>query len=154
MGKLRPKICKQCSKPFRGVAKRVYCSDACKYRYKYPPRAGGTIKYGRTCAEREKTYDGNRTKYCSDECFAIVCVRSKGSLARLKKEEVLLAKCKPCMDCGERFPAYVMDLHHRDPSQKDFALSHHRGASIERIRDEIDKCDLLCANCHRMRHLG
>lgn len=66
-------------------------------------------------------------------------------------------KSKPCTDCGRSFPAVCMDFDHRDPSSKVLAVSHmvSLGYSLQRILDEIDKCDLVCANCHRVRtHLG
>lgn len=57
-----------------------------------------------------------------------------------------------CLDCGGKFLDVVFDFHHLDPSQKDFALSAARGNSWETIKPELDKCVLLCANCHRTRH--
>lgn len=59
---------------------------------------------------------------------------------------------KSCVDCGVVYPFYVMDYHHRDPSEKVDSLgrmtSRYGRKSIEA---EIGKCDLLCANCHRER---
>ena len=56
-----------------------------------------------------------------------------------------------CKKCGEkRF--YLFDFHHRDPSQKDYTISQNPHASFEVIKKEIDKCDVLCANCHREWH--
>ena len=57
----------------------------------------------------------------------------------------------PCRDCGEPDPA-VLDFHHRDPSLKSFSLSSYRGKELWQVRNEADKCDILCANCHRKRH--
>lgn len=151
--RLRPKICKACGASFRGRAKRVYCSDACKYRYKYPPR-DKKIKYGRTCVECGNIYDGYRNKYCSDECFAAACVRRRADGISYKKSLVLEAKLGPCMDCGGDFAPYIMDLHHRDPKEKSFEVSKFSDKSISAIMDEIEKCDLVCANCHRERHHG
>ncbi len=58
-----------------------------------------------------------------------------------------------CIECGEDHPACV-DFHHRDPKEKDMAI--HRmvgtGRSIERLMEEIEKCDPMCANCHRKLH--
>jgi hypothetical protein len=45
-----------------------------------------------------------------------------------------------------------MDLHHRDPEDKVFALSDASSRAVAQIIEEIEKCDLICANCHRMRH--
>ena len=59
------------------------------------------------------------------------------------------AKDAPCVDCGIRYPPYVMDFDHRDPATKKKAVS--RIHSIQMAADEIAKCDLVCANCHRER---
>lgn len=58
----------------------------------------------------------------------------------------------PCMDCGQWFPHYVMDFDHRDPSEKEVNIARIAASgSLKRIWDEIAKCDLVCANCHRFR---
>ncbi len=60
-----------------------------------------------------------------------------------------------CVICGYSKCASALDFHHRNPKQKDFGLSV-RGLtrSWELIKKEIDKCVLVCANCHRELHAG
>ncbi|XKT74360.1 MAG: hypothetical protein ACJKTH_03325 [Patescibacteria group bacterium UBA2163] len=60
-----------------------------------------------------------------------------------------------CNLCGYKKSIYALTFHHRDPTQKDFGLSA-RGLtrSWEKIKKEIDKCTLLCANCHAEVHEG
>jgi hypothetical protein len=58
-----------------------------------------------------------------------------------------------CMECGEGHPA-CLDFHHKDPTEKAFAISRGGGRSRESFLAEIAKCDLLCANCHRKRHFN
>lgn len=57
-----------------------------------------------------------------------------------------------CADCGGVFPYYVYDFHHRDPGEKEMQFNTLRRRSWEAIKAELDKCILLCANCHRVRH--
>jgi hypothetical protein len=46
-----------------------------------------------------------------------------------------------------------LDFHHIDPAKKEFDLSQMRLSKMnEKIKDELDKCLLLCANCHREVH--
>jgi RecJ-like exonuclease len=58
-----------------------------------------------------------------------------------------------CVRCGyDKCPA-ALDFHHKDPSQKEFEISKVRSTSWnDEIKIELDKCDLLCANCHREAH--
>lgn len=61
-------------------------------------------------------------------------------------------KNNPCSICGESDYA-CLDFHHRDPDTKDFAMSHiHKRAGVDKIKAEIAKCIVLCANCHRKIH--
>jgi hypothetical protein len=58
-----------------------------------------------------------------------------------------------CIKCGYNKYPEVLEFHHRDSKQKLFGIGQ-RGLtrSWERIKNEIEKCDLLCANCHRELH--
>lgn len=57
-----------------------------------------------------------------------------------------------CLKCGES-DGNCLDFHHRDPAQKSLTLSIAIAhASLERIQEELTKCDVLCANCHRKLH--
>lgn len=72
-----------------------------------------------------------------------------------KKIDAIIYKGSQCIDCGISYPnePYVIfDFHHRDPSNKDVDWSKLRLRSQDKIFKELDKCDLLCANCHRKRH--
>lgn len=59
-----------------------------------------------------------------------------------------------CQDCGLKTDVVqVYDFHHRDPSQKDFGIAKFLTCDFDAVvAPELDKCDLLCSNCHRIRH--
>jgi len=58
----------------------------------------------------------------------------------------------PCTDCGRRFPPCAMDFDHREPGTKAFWILQRAGSvSVARLTAELDKCDIVCANCHRER---
>ena len=61
---------------------------------------------------------------------------------------------KPCADCGQVFDPICMDFHHEDPSLKkdQVRMLLRDGYSMESVQAEIDKCVLICSNCHRLRH--
>ena len=55
-----------------------------------------------------------------------------------------------CLRCGigdER----VLQFHHRNPDEKEIPISY-LGYSMERLKSEVEKCDVLCANCHIILH--
>jgi hypothetical protein len=57
-----------------------------------------------------------------------------------------------CMDCSGKFPYFVLDLDHRDPHNKKYAPNRiHLVASWDQMVEEINKCDVVCSNCHRVR---
>ncbi len=56
-----------------------------------------------------------------------------------------------CNRCGFSHTA-ALDFHHKDPGEKEFKISDIRHGSKEKILKEINKCEILCANCHRVHH--
>ena len=68
-----------------------------------------------------------------------------------KMEYLRKLKSSPCADCGGEFPYYVMDFDHRDRSMKKFTIGLMLHEGWGRIREEVAKCDIVCANCHRIR---
>lgn len=67
-----------------------------------------------------------------------------------------LKQGRPCMDCGEVHPYWAMDFDHRDPLNKKFSIGEapRRASSRDKLLKEIEKCDLVCALCHRYRTYG
>ena len=55
-----------------------------------------------------------------------------------------------------RYPYYVMDFEHRDPREKKYLPARMIGSNhaLESVKQELDKCDVVCANCHRERTHG
>lgn len=86
---------------------------------------------------REQYYERNRIKY------------------QKMKDYVNQLKSEPCMDCGVAYPPHVMDFDHRDPAEKtDVINTLMKRGSWKKLNEEIDKCDVVCANCHRERTWG
>lgn len=74
-------------------------------------------------------------------------------MRRLIKKWALDYKGNKCELCGYHKCIDALDFHHLDPSQKDFSISD-RDIKLdwEKIKEELDKCILICANCHRELH--
>jgi hypothetical protein len=61
-------------------------------------------------------------------------------------------KSKPCTDCKQTFDPVCMDFDHvEDHKLLDVSVMAQRGMNRQKILDEIAKCELVCANCHRLR---
>lgn len=60
----------------------------------------------------------------------------------------------PCSDCGQKYPFFVMEFDHvpgRGKKTIDISLALQRRWKLERLLKEIEKCDVVCSNCHRIR---
>jgi DNA-binding protein Fis len=69
------------------------------------------------------------------------------------KKDLVEYKGDKCERCGYNKCVAAMDFHHKDPSQKDFALSKNgHTRSWKSLTTEADKCELVCSNCHREIH--
>jgi hypothetical protein len=64
---------------------------------------------------------------------------------------ILLKDNKQCVDCKNFYPHYVLDFDHLRDKKYGIAQMKGSGLSIERILEEISKCELVCSNCHRIR---
>lgn len=71
---------------------------------------------------------------------------------RRQKERLLEIKSQsPCRDCGQTFHPFIMEFDHLSADDKTFSIGRRGSKSNKQIQTEIDKCDLLCANCHKLR---
>jgi hypothetical protein len=81
----------------------------------------------------------------------------KAVTARRRKirEMAIEHKGGQCSECGYKRCPEALEFHHLDPKEKDFTISD-RGysQSWKKIQAELDKCVMLCANCHREVHAG
>lgn len=77
-------------------------------------------------------------------------VEAQARFHRKRKENAVAYKGGKCARCNGVFHYCVYDFHHRDPKNKSFNVKTMTRYKWERVQEELDKCDLLCANCHRM----
>ena len=92
----------------------------------------------------KKWYANNKRKH-----------RKKSDVYRNKTRDYFrdLKSKTPCTDCGVSYPYYVMDYDHLDSTTKVANISTMcaSGLSIESVKEEADKCELVCSNCHKAR---
>ena len=93
----------------------------------------------------QRKYAQKRTAYYRE--------RSRQRRAELKQWYFDLKSTLACERCGEDHPATI-DFHHPDPSTKELDISKAVSDLVakENILEEIQRCMVLCANCHRKEH--
>lgn len=70
---------------------------------------------------------------------------------RIYETVIVVVKSEPCADCGNHYPPECMDFDHvRGKKLFNIGTSYTR-YSMEKLLAEIEKCDIVCANCHRIR---
>ena len=71
-----------------------------------------------------------------------------------RKYEAVQSRGGKCERCGYNGNLAALDFHHRDPQTKNFQidLRSFSNTNLDTLKEELDKCDLLCANCHREIH--
>jgi hypothetical protein len=105
------------------------------------------------CRECKTSYNKEWYRQNSDTHKLAVAATSIVIRERNKQWLQNLKKDLQCLKCGESDPA-CLDLHHRNPAGKDMSLGSaiSRGWSLAGLQSELEKCDVLCANCHRKHH--
>lgn len=90
------------------------------------------------CRSKYKKYD-NQYYYLKD-------------FRKRLKEKAVEYKGGKCVICGYNKSLRALDFHHVDETKKDFSISRNTNRSWESIKKELDKCILVCSNCHREIH--
>lgn len=73
--------------------------------------------------------------------------------SRLFKEKCIKYKGNSCSRCGYNKYIGALEFHHLDPTQKDFSISKVKAWRFDdAIKKELDKCIVLCSNCHKEVH--
>ena len=110
---------------------------------------------GKRSSDDSDWVQSSRRGYWARSCRDCI---NEGERAKrgFKRKVISRIKAGPCADCGNTFPSAAMDFDHRDPATKEFEIGDMAActSSWERLMAEIDKCDLVCSNCHRIRTYG
>ena len=99
---------------------------------------------------KERTGNARLSSYCK-KCTC----QERIERGRKFKQKCVDYKGGECERCGYNKSNCALDFHHKDPNEKDFGIGKQRRTKFdEKIMAELDKCMLLCANCHREKHAG
>lgn len=93
---------------------------------------------------------GSRLQHFCKKCFNKYCMERWFNI----KTDAVASFGNKCNDCGNTYHQNVFEFHHIKPEEKDFDWSKTRLLSKDKRDEELSKCVMLCANCHRMRHIG
>lgn len=91
---------------------------------------------------------GNKPRtYC-------LCCESNNTMAEeYKIKDAAIGYCGgKCIVCDLQGDRRIFDFHHFHPEHKDFNISHHKSRSFQTMIKELDKCWLVCTNCHQEIH--
>jgi len=146
-------VCKKCAKPFsptlriggktHNLGNRKYCLECSPFGAHNTRKLHGEPATRKPCKQCGKP----RGNSAASVCYSCMVSNWRRKI-KLKSIDYKGGKC--CL-CGfDKFPA-AMDFHHVDPNEKEFHFSRVCIA-WEKVKAELDKCVLLCANCHRGVH--
>lgn len=139
------------------TSSRKYCFTCspfgCRNRKKLHPS-------NKVCVVCGTSLVGNQSKYCSVTCNNRVknkrrhrvITRYDSDRRRNNAKRAVEYLGGKCSRCGFVGPPICYDFHHLNPTNKDSAMSTIFGRSWNKIKMELDKCQLLCANCHMEIH--
>ena len=149
-------ICKKCTNPFsscaiidgvkRSFSHRKYCLDCS------PFGQHNVRQLEKTSKERVK----QECQRCGQPSFkGKHCSACAVTLWRIRlKEKAVAYKGGQCCLCGYSKCIKSLDFHHKDPNEKDFGIGTGFTRSWEKVKAELDKCILVCRNCHGEIHAG
>ncbi|TFG94176.1 hypothetical protein E4H12_15640 [Candidatus Thorarchaeota archaeon] len=104
----------------------------------------------RYCKPCRKEIAAKYYKRSRKEIIAKSLARSRAGAQKFKELKGTLQ----CFFCGED-EAVCLEFHHRDPAEKDFTVSYAvRHYGWELLLKEIEKCTVVCSNCHKKLHAG
>ncbi len=87
--------------------------------------------------------------FCSKECEDHYKMLGKKHTSRTQALEYLGGRCKKC---GFNEDTSILIFHHLDPCDKKYNISEKLSKGFEYVQAELNKCILLCLNCHKIVH--
>ena len=112
------------------------------------------------CTTCGKELQGKQTKFCSRFCkTASTNFKNQNYTAQQtrgleRKKKLIEIAGGECCDCGYKKNISALEFHHLNPEQKSFGVDLRKCSNLhwDKLVNEVMKCVLICANCHRERH--
>lgn len=131
----RKKKCKECESLV--LSSQTYCSKECKNKNK---------KEKRQKKKKTEKQDYKRKRELNN--MAVTAYRQR------QKLQAIEYKKGKCILCGYKTCPSALTFHHLDPTKKERQISSGNTVRWETMKKELDKCVLLCMNCHAEVHAG
>ncbi len=101
---------------------------------------------------KEKFYRRRGKPFASTYCKSCSCQQTV-ERQRAFKQKCVDYKGGCCQECGYKKCLSALEFHHIHPEHKDFSIAKARLTTFgSKVQTELDKCILVCANCHREIH--
>ena len=91
---------------------------------------------------------GAQRKFCSKSCKNYFNGKKRYDEVRAKVDAIKLES--GCVKCGYKDNPVALDFNHTNPLEKSFNINNNYNMTWEKVEQEIAKCEVLCANCHRI----
>ena len=135
--------------------KRCYKCNEVKSVYDFHKDKNAPTGLAYPCKPCVSSYQKSHHKKCMENPEWLRKRREEArDYGRVSKLKAIKHFGDKCFDCGGVYPPYVYDIHHLDGSTKKDNPSRILRGDWEKAKQELEKCVLLCANCHRGRHFG
>ena len=96
-------------------------------------------------------YKRRNNKDCAPYCKECTSIQTLQRQRKLKLD-CINYKGGKCLSCNYNKYQGALEFHHLDPNEKDFSLSKVKHTTFNKVKKELDKCILLCSNCHKEIH--
>jgi hypothetical protein len=162
-------ICKKCQKTFsksvkidgkiKQLSKRKYCLECSPFKNTSMAHTSTIENNYKTCPSCKRHLPvsefygrySNRNIDVSSYCKFCINKR-KRQLIKDIKQKAIEYKGGKCELCNYNKCISALEFHHRNPKKKDFKISDYNSPKFGILKKELDKCQLLCSNCHREIH--
>lgn len=107
-----------------------------------------SCRYLKNVSEFYSKGKSGQSQHICKKCYNNYCMDRWSK----RKSEAVASKGGICEMCKTEYPDCVFDFHHKEPSEKEYSWPKMRQLPVDKMNKELDKCVLLCANCHRIHH--
>lgn len=134
---------------YRNTQRRLYCLVCSPFGAHNTKKLSTVVQVQVCTCSCGRSYSYERKKgHTKEKCNSCLA-----GLRRLSmKEKCVAYKGGKCEMCGYSKCLRALGFHHNDPKEKDWAIAGNLGRKWANIKRELDKCQLLCANCHMEVH--